>query len=98
MIEHCLHDHCCSQWERMWCNSDLVCSIADGVQYLRDTCLTLCYFLEAYPSGSQLLQQGQAGLITQLTSLHDDLVPQINKAATAASYHQKAQAAQVISA
>ena len=68
---------------------------ADGVQYLRDMCITLCYFLQAYPSGSQLLLQGQAGIITHLTTLHDDLIPQIAKCGTAASQHQKSKAEQV---
>ena len=61
---------------------------ADGIEYMRDMCMTLCYFLQAYPSGAQLLLQGQAGIVTQLTSLHDDLMPQITKAVAAASQHQ----------
>lgn len=68
---------------------------ADGVQYLRDMCITLCYFLQAYPSGSQLLLQGQASIITHLTTLHDDLIPQVAKCGTAASQHQQSQAEQV---
>ncbi len=68
---------------------------ADGVQYLRDLCMTLCYFLQAYPSGAQLLLQGQAGIVMQLTSLHDDLVPQMARAVTSASQNSQPQAAQV---
>ena len=44
----------------------------------KHTCFALCAFLEADPFGYVLLQQRQAGLMTYLTSLHDDLVPQIN--------------------
>ena len=58
-------------------------------------CLTLCYFLQAYPSGSQLLLQGQAGLVTQLTSLHDDLIPQMTRAVTSASHPSQATASLV---
>lgn len=68
---------------------------ADGVQYLRDMCLTLCCFLQAYPSGAQLLLQTQAAMVTHLTSLHDDLIPQIAKCVTAAAQHQQSQAPQV---
>lgn len=50
------------------------------MQYLRDTCITLCCFLQAYPSGAQVLMQGQAGMVTQLTSLHNDLLPSLNRA------------------
>jgi len=57
--------------------------------------MTLCYFLQAYPSGAQLLLQGQAGIVMQLTSLHDDLVPQMARAVTSASQHNQRQAAQV---
>ncbi len=57
--------------------------------------MTLCYFLQAYPSGAQLLLQGQASIVTQLTSLHDDLVPQMARAVTSASQHNQRQAAQV---
>lgn len=57
--------------------------------------MTLCYFLQAYPSGAQLLLQGQASMVTQLTSLHDDLVPQMARAVTSASQHSQLQAAQV---
>lgn len=73
------------------------CGAADGVQYLRDLCMTLCYFLQAYPSGAQLLLQGQAGIVTQLTSLYDDLIPQAHKAISAAVPHNKPQAVQVSS-
>lgn len=66
---------------------------ADGMQYLRDTCLTLCCFLQAYPSGAQLLSQGQAGMVTQLSSLHDDLLPTLVK--TVASAKQQPLAQQV---
>ena len=62
---------------------------------MRDLCMTLCYFLQAYPSGAQLLLQGQASMVTQLTSLHDDLVPQMARAVTSASQHSQLQAAQV---
>lgn len=68
---------------------------ADGVQYLRDMCITLCYFLQAYPSGSQLLLQGQASIVTHLTTLHDDLIPQVAKCGAAALQHQQSQAEQV---
>ncbi len=57
--------------------------------------MTLCYFLQAYPSGAQLLLQGQAGIVTQLASLHDDLVPQMARVVTSASQHSQPQAAQV---
>lgn len=69
--------------------------VADGVQYLRDMCITLCYFLQAYPSGSQLLLQGQASIITHLTTLHDDLIPQVAKCGTAAAKHHHSDADQV---
>ena len=71
------------------------CGAADGVQYLRDLCMTLCYFLQAYPSGAQLLLQGQVGIVTQLTSLYDDLIPQAHKAISSAVPHNKPQAVQV---
>ena len=53
--------------------------------------MTLCYFLQAYPSGAQVLSQGQAGMVTQLTSLHDELLPALAKAATAAQQQPLAQ-------
>ena len=70
-----------------WC----LCCGADGMQYLRDTCLTLCCFLQAYPSGAQLLSQGQAGMVTQLSSLHDDLLPTLIKAVASAKQQPLAQ-------
>lgn len=73
---------------RVWC-------AADGVQYLRDMCITLCYFLQAYPPGSQLLLQGQATIITHLTSLHDDLIPRLAKCGTAGAQHHRPKAEQV---
>ncbi|DBB14005.1 TPA: hypothetical protein ACH3X3_000976 [Trebouxia sp. C0006] len=77
-------------------NTRLLTGLSDGVQYMRDLCMTLCYFLQAYPSGAQLLLQGQASMVTQLTSLHDDLVPQMARAVTSASQHSQLQAAQVL--
>lgn len=69
----------------------LLCGAADGVQYMRDTCMTLCYFLQAYPPGSQLLLQGHPTIITHLTGLHDDLIPQMAKSVTAAGQDQHPQ-------
>ena len=80
---------CSSEWARP------CYAAADGVQYMRDLCMTLCYFLQAYPSGAQLLLQGQASMVSQLTSLHDDLVPQMARAVTSASQHTQSPAAQV---
>ncbi|KAL0032304.1 hypothetical protein WJX79_003738 [Trebouxia sp. C0005] len=74
----------------------LLTGLSDGVQYMKDLCITLCCFLQAYPSGAQLLLQGQASLVTQLTSLHDDLVPQMARAVTSASQHSQPQAAHVL--
>lgn len=73
----------------------LLTGLSDGVQYLRDICMTLCYFLQAYPSGAQLLLQGQAGLVTQLTSLHDDLIPQMARALASTAPHNQPQTLQV---
>ena len=53
--------------------------------------MTLCCFLQAYPPGSQVLMHGQAGMITQLTSLHDDLLPTLNLAAASAKKQLLAQ-------
>ena len=78
---------------RMSCRA-MVFAAADGAQYLRDTCITLCYFLQAYPPGSQLLLQGHP-IITHLTMLHDDLIPQMAKSVTAAAQHHHPQAPQV---
>lgn len=65
--------------------------LADGMQYLRDTCMTLCYFLQAYASGTQVLSQGRADVISQLTSLHDDLLPTLAKAAASTKQQPLAQ-------
>ncbi|KAL3132505.1 hypothetical protein ABBQ32_009050 [Trebouxia sp. C0010 RCD-2024] len=77
-------------------NAQLLSGLSDGVQYLRDMCITLCYFLQAYPSGSQLLLQGQATIITHLTSLHDDLIPRLAKCGTAAAQHHRPKAEQLL--
>lgn len=77
-------------------NARLLTGLSDGVQYMRDLCMTLCYFLQAYPSGAQLLLQGQASMVSQLTSLHDDLVPQMARAVTCASQHTQSPAAQAL--
>ena len=68
---------------------------ADGAQYMRDLGMTLCYFLQAYPPGSQLLLQGQAGMVTHLTTLHDDLIPQMANCLAEAVQQQQSQATQV---
>ncbi|KAL3156739.1 hypothetical protein ABBQ38_001014 [Trebouxia sp. C0009 RCD-2024] len=77
-------------------NAQLLSGLSDGVQYLRDMCITLCYFLQAYPPGSQLLLQGQATIITHLTSLHDDLIPRLAKCGTAGAQHHRPKAEQVL--
>ncbi len=93
----CIPACACPEAARICGSESAVCryAAADGVQYMRDLCMTLCYFLQAYPSGAQLLLQGQASIVTQLTSLHDDLVPQMARAVTSASQHNQRQAAQV---
>ena len=93
----CIPACACSEAICICSSESAVCcyAAADGVQYMKDLCITLCCFLQAYPSGAQLLLQGQASLVTQLTSLHDDLVPQMARAVTSASQHSQPQAAHV---
>ena len=54
--------------------------IADGVLYLRDVCLTLSAFLAARPAAAAALLGADAGLLSALAAVHDDLLPRLSSA------------------
>ena len=68
---------------------------ADGVQYVRDVCLTLAAFLAALPSAAELLLGPEAGLIAALAAAHDELVPQMQAALMRAAYVDEGTVAEV---
>ena len=63
----------------------LLADHADGVQYIRDVCLTLAAFLAALPTAAEPLLGSEAGLIAALAAAHDELVPQMQAALSRAS-------------
>ena len=63
--------------------SPLILLSADGVSYLRDTCLTLASLVQAHPPAAGLLLQQGPELIEGLGAVHDKLLPAVLKAARA---------------
>lgn len=57
---------------------------ADGIAYLRDTCLTLAALLQAHPPAAALLLQQGPGLIEALGAVHDQLLPAVHRLARSA--------------
>lgn len=54
---------------------------ADGIAYLRDTCLTLAALLQAHPPAAALLLQQGPALVEALGAVHDQLLPAVHKLA-----------------
>ena len=48
--------------------------------YLRDVCLTLSAFLAARPAAAAALLGADAGLLSALAAVHDDLLPRLSSA------------------
>jgi activating signal cointegrator complex subunit 2 len=59
-------------------NSEALQSVADGITYLRDACLTLCALLRAHPPCAGALLRHGASLIEALGAVHDQLVPSVH--------------------
>ena len=57
---------------------------ADGVAYLRDTCLTLASLVQAHPPAAALLLQQGPELLEALGVVHDRLLPAVKRAARGA--------------
>jgi hypothetical protein len=57
---------------------------ADGILYLRDTCLTLASLVAARPAAAALLLQQGPALMEALSAVHDQLLPAAQRAARAA--------------
>lgn len=53
-------------------------SVKEGVQYLYDSCLTLCAVLKSLPLAASCLLKRDTSLLAALGVLHDQLVPDIN--------------------
>lgn len=52
-------------------------SVKEGVEYLYDSCLTLCALLKSLPLAAASLLQKDTSLIAALGVLHDQLVPEV---------------------
>ncbi len=59
-----------------WCGAP-----ADGIAYLRDTCLTLAALLQAHPPAAALLLQQGPALLEALGAVHDQLLPAVHRLA-----------------
>jgi hypothetical protein len=62
---------------------------ADGVQYVRDVCLTLAAFLAALPAVAEPLLGPEAGLVSAMAAAHDELAPQMQAALSRASHAEQ---------
>ena len=62
---------------------------ADGVQYVKDVCLTLAAFLAALPAAAEPLLGPEAGLISAVAAAHDELAPQMHSALKRAAHVDK---------
>jgi len=58
--------------------STALISVKEGVQYLYDSCLTLCAVLKSLPVAASCLLKRDTYLLAALGVLHDQLVPDLN--------------------
>ncbi|GAB4815900.1 hypothetical protein N2152v2_002946 [Parachlorella kessleri] len=57
-------------------------SVLDGVEYLRDVCLTLCALLAAFLPAAGLMLSRDQSLLESVATLHDSLVPAVARLAS----------------